>query len=97
MLITFRMLKAAAVVGALLPLATWAGPFTFTNVAESMGPLMQLLDSQRPAMNASSQIAFNAPRDSGGRGIFWGSGGALTTIALAVGSGPKKHPLRWEL
>jgi hypothetical protein len=60
--------------------------YTFTKIADSSGPLGIMADG--PAINSKGEVAFQAPLDAGGQGIFRGDGGPLTTIA----SGSSTYP-----
>jgi PEP-CTERM motif-containing protein len=70
-----------------LPVVVVAGPFTFVNIADSTGPFSDFIDDafRSRGLNASGTVAFLAGLDSGGSGIFTGSGGQTTTIADSSG------------
>jgi hypothetical protein len=60
-----------------------AGSYTFTLIADTSGAFTYL--HSPPAINASGTVVFTADLAAGGRGVFTGSGGALTTIAESGG------------
>src|SRR5262249_43253063 len=57
---------------------------TFTRIAATTGPFSAFTD-YGTAINASVTVAFLANLDVGGRGIFTGNGGSITTIADSSG------------
>ena len=72
------LLALAGLLGFVLAERSSAGTITFTRIAETTGGFSRL--GLAPAINSSGQVAFYARIDSGGEGIFVGSGGPLTTI-----------------
>jgi len=76
----FTLAAPLAVLLFALPYVVQAGPYTFTNIADSSG-LFSGFFTVAP-VNASGTVAFSALLDTGGSGgIFTGSGGPTTTIA----------------
>jgi hypothetical protein len=67
-----------------------AEAFTFTKIADDSGPFsfVDVFFGPEPVINNRGTVAFLTNLDTGGQGIFTGSGGATTTIAIADGSGP---------
>jgi hypothetical protein len=57
---------------------TAAVPYTFTNIADTSGPFSAF--SAFPSLNNSGTVAFAAGLDTGGNGIFTGSGGPTATL-----------------
>lgn len=53
--------------------------YTFTKIADTTGFLADFY-GRTPSINASGAVAFVAGLDDGGRGVYTGSGGPLTTI-----------------
>jgi hypothetical protein len=64
--------------------------FTFTKIADDSGPFsfVDVSFGPEPVINNRGTVAFLTNLDTGGAGIFTGSGGATTTIAIANYSGP---------
>jgi hypothetical protein len=60
-----------------------AGSYTFTLIADTSGAFTHL--HSPPAINALGTVVFTADLAAGGRSVFTGSGGALTTIAESGG------------
>ena len=58
-----------------------AATFTFTKIADTSNTFSNFLPN--PSINDAGTVAFTANLDSGGRGIFTGTGGAITPIALS--------------
>ena len=54
----------------------------FTLIADSTGPIGNFGTVPSPTLNEAGRVAFNATLDNNTRGIFTGSGGLVTTIAL---------------
>jgi len=67
-----------------------AEAFTFTKIADDRGPFsfVDVFFGPEPVINNRGTIAFLTNLDTGSEGIFTGSGGATTTIAIADDSGP---------
>jgi hypothetical protein len=67
-----------------------AEAFTFTKIADDSGPFsfVNVSFGARPVINNRGTVAFLTNLDTGDEGIFTGSGGATTTIAIADDSGP---------
>jgi len=67
-----------------------AEAFTFTKIADDSGPFsfVDVFFGPEPVINNRGTVAFLTNLDTGGEGIFTGSGGATTTIAIADDSGP---------
>jgi hypothetical protein len=67
-----------------------AEAFTFTKIADDSGPFsfVDVSFGPEPVINNRGTVAFLTNLDTGGAGIFTGSGGATTTIAIANYSGP---------
>jgi len=65
----FALLRSAA-----------ATSYTFTNIADTTGVFSNFSQFGEP-IAADGTVAFFASLDGGGKGIFTGSGGTLTTIA----------------
>jgi hypothetical protein len=89
--IRFVVLLAALLTGP-LDGSSAAATYTYTNVADSSGPLGFLkADSfdflSPPAISAGGVVAFSSTIDAGGTGVFTGSGGALTPIAVTGDGG----------
>ena len=61
--------------------------YNFTKIADSAGPLGIMADG--PSINNKGEVAFQAPLDAGGQGIFRGDGGPLATIACGAGGFPQ--------
>ena len=57
--------------------------YSFTKIADSFGDFAGL--DQRPRLNAAGTVAFYGLLDSGVGGVFTGSGGAVTPVALDTG------------
>lgn len=60
-----------------------------TLIADTSGPFSSFgadLSNAGPGINDRGTVAFRANLDTGGSGIFTGSGGPLTTIADTSGS-----------
>ena len=55
--------------------------YTFTLVADNTGPFSDFGAVPSPSLSALGTVAFNATLDQGGRGVFSGNGGMVTTIA----------------
>ncbi|HEY9794669.1 MAG TPA: choice-of-anchor tandem repeat NxxGxxAF-containing protein [Leptolyngbyaceae cyanobacterium] len=62
-----------------------AEAFTFTKIADDSGPFsfVDVFFGPEPVINNGGTVAFLTNLDTGGAGIFTGSGGATTTIAIA--------------
>jgi hypothetical protein len=67
-----------------------ASAFTFTKIADDSGPFsfVDVFFGPEPVINNGGTVAFLTNLDTGGEGIFTGTGGATTTIAIADDSGP---------
>ncbi|MBA3482825.1 MAG: hypothetical protein H0T51_13520 [Pirellulales bacterium] len=57
--------------------------YTFTSIADNTGPFSSFGD---PLVNGSNAVTFFARLDTGGTGIFAGSGSSITTIADRSGA-----------
>ena len=71
----------------LLNAASMANSYTFTKIADTTGPFSGFAggagpDQGTPAINNDGAVAFWAGLDAGGSGIYTGSGGATSAMAL---------------
>src|SRR5215470_8952703 len=67
----------AALIASILPGLAIAGPFVYTNIADSSG---QFASFGVPAINNAGNAAFKAGLDAGPVGFFVGGGGPITPI-----------------
>jgi len=90
--ITIKRLSATTAASIFLSLLITgkAEAFTFTKIADDSGPFsfVDVFFGPEPVINNRGTVAFLTNLDRGGEGIFTGSGGATTTIAIADDSGP---------
>ncbi len=63
--------------------AARAASFTFTKIADTSSTFSSFFTS--PSINDAGTVAFSAALDTGGTGVFTGSGGPITNIALSNG------------
>ena len=75
-------LSLAIAIGSLLGLfpAKKSEAISFTPIADTDGIFQTFFNNARPGINDSGTVAFTANLDSGGGGIFTGSGGLATPI-----------------
>ena len=83
-------MRKAIIAAIWLAVATYASVaggvgYTFTKIADESGPLTGSFNTP-PGLNDNGVAVFEGQLDSGPTGIFTGSGGALTTIAVTGGS-----------
>jgi hypothetical protein len=62
--------------------------YSFTPIADTSGPISGFNSNIYPSINAGGTVAFQAILHTEGEGILTGSGGPLTTIALAGPGSP---------
>jgi len=90
--ITIKRLSATTAASIFLSLLITgkAEAFTFTKIADDSGPFsfVDVFFGPEPVINNRGTVAFLTNLDTGGAGIFTGSGGATTTIAIADESAP---------
>jgi hypothetical protein len=86
-----KQLSVVTAVGLSLSLLTTGEAFayTFTKIADDSGSLnfVDVFFGPDPAIDNGGTVAFLSNLDMGGEGIFTGTGGATTTIAIADPSG----------